>query len=771
MPNASYTISSIIFTILLAFIFFSKKRINHPENKLFSIIIVITLIGILSELINYFLVIHCISETHWVYILSSKLILIYYAIWGTLFAKYVNLISSKQWLNKIYNILLFFVVFIIMLIPLQFNHINNLRIPQGMSVMVVYGLTGIYIIASLAISSFSLKRENIKKYIPLLGFILIGAITMSIQLIKPEMLMMSFLHCLILYLMYFTIENPDVQMLNEVTLAKEQAEHANKAKTDFLSSMSHEIRTPLNAIVGFSQVIEQADTLEEAKENAKDIVEASNTLLEIVNGILDISKIEAGKLELVLKDYDPYELFESASKLIELKMKDKGLDFQVNIAKDIPRVLYGDPANIKKIIVNLLSNAYKYTDKGIVKYNVSSVINKDICRLMISVEDTGRGIKKENIDKLFTKFQRLDEDRNTTIEGTGLGLAITKQLVEMMGGKIVCQSVYGSGSKFTIALDQKITSMIEIKPKKMVTTTRASSGFKNKKILIVDDNNLNIKVAERLLKQFEVNITSVDSGFACLEKINNGEKFDLILMDDMMPKLSGTETLERLKNINGFVTPTIALTANAISGMREQYIEKGFNDYLAKPIEKEELLRVFNEYLITSKEDEKIDFGSLPNDIFKINEEEVKDLVIDANKEEKLEEVKEIREANLTINKEIYDLNYLTNNQIDIKCGLELLGDETTYKETMLDFYKNIKNKVLELNQYLEKKDMSNYAILVHSLKSDSKYLGFTHLADLALDHEMKSKENDYEYIKNNYYLLIDEIKRIIVIIKKYLNK
>ena len=274
-------------------------------------------------------------------------------------------------------------------------------------------------------------------------------------------------------------------------------------------------------------------------------------------------------------------------------MDEKTLDFQISISEDIPEVLYGDHANLKKIITNLLSNAAKYTDSGFVKYDVKCINNNKTTRLIISVEDSGRGIKKENIDKLFTKFQRLDEDRNTTIEGTGLGLAITKQLVELMGGKIVVHSDYKKGSKFTVIIDQKI----ENEPiKKEEKKKQTKLDLKGKKILIVDDNTLNLKVAAKFLEIYNPEVETVESGFACLEKVKDNN-YDLILLDDMMPKMSGVETLKKLKENEGFKTPVVVLTANAISGMKEKYLNEGFDDYLAKPINKEELKNILEKVL------------------------------------------------------------------------------------------------------------------------------------------------------------------------------
>ena len=292
----------------------------------------------------------------------------------------------------------------------------------------------------------------------------------------------------------------------------------------------------------------------------------------------------------------------------------------MNVAPDIPNTLYGDKGKIKEIITNLLTNAVKYTEKGTITFDISCINKNNNSTIIISVEDTGRGIKPEKIDKLFTKFERLDEDRNTTLEGTGLGLAITKRLVEMLNGKIIVQSVFGSGSKFTVYLPQIISANQKIETIKKENNLDLST----KKVLVVDDNDLNLKIAERLLKKYNLQIETCKSGYECLDKINNNQKYDLIFMDDMMPKMSGTETLHILKDNPDFKTKVIVLTANAIEGMKEKYIEDGFNDYLAKPIEKEELERILRHYL--NSEIESANFAPLPKELYQIDDNVIKKL-------------------------------------------------------------------------------------------------------------------------------------------------
>lgn len=325
-------------------------------------------------------------------------------------------------------------------------------------------------------------------------------------------------------------------------------------------------------------------------------------MLEIINGVLDISKIESGKIEITNETYKPYEMLNDVIKMLNYRFEEKKLVFNVNIAPDIPTTLYGDRSNIQKVITNLLTNAAKYTSCGHVDFTINCINKSNVCRLFISVEDTGRGIKPENIDKLFTKFNRLDEDKNTTNEGTGLGLAITKHLVELMGGEITVQSKYGSGTKFTVTLNQSIQAPENEEVADVTALTNCAadnnnqSSLTDKRVLLIDDNKLNIKIAAKYLSTYQCQIIEAISAQECLNMIDKGEKFDLLLADDMMPEMTGTEMMKKLKS-SGYSTPIVVLTANVMDGQKEQYLKNGFDDYLGKPIDKKELNRVLKKYL------------------------------------------------------------------------------------------------------------------------------------------------------------------------------
>ena len=604
MEGILLPVCSLFFSGLMCYIYFSKERVDLLENKMYSCMIVCSFVdSLIVTILQSIAFFYTPGYLDFIITVLNKIDFVMLILICNSIFYYIAIITLPVFKSHYRKFSIpFLVTDLIVFIFMLFGKVDviksgNAYTADGSAVLMAEILCGVYLIMTLLIVLFNLKKVD-KRYFFVLVMLLSLIGVLVVVNINPYLIWVSIVVCFVNYIMYFTIDNPDVKMIAQLNEAKIAAEKANTAKTEFLSSMSHEIRTPLNAIVGFSNMLLEDKTLpDSAKDEVNDIVMASDNLLEIVNGILDISKIEAGKLEIVNTEYDFNKVTTELIALTKGRLGDKPIELITKIDDTIPRVLYGDASRLKQICVNILTNAVKYTKEGSITFSINSVVKNDVCRLIISVEDTGIGIKQENINKLFNKFERLDLEDNVTIEGTGLGLAITKKLVDLMHGAIVVQSVYGKGSKFTVSIDQMIVKNPTITTSEPVIT-KDEIKVNNKLVLVVDDNKINLKVAERLLGTYGITTECVESGFICIDNLKNGKKYDLILMDDMMPKLSGVETLHKIKEqIPDFNIPTVALTANALTGMREKYLADGFNDYLAKPISKDELNRIINEYL------------------------------------------------------------------------------------------------------------------------------------------------------------------------------
>jgi len=577
------------------------------------------------------------------------------------------------------------------------------------------------------------------------------------------------------------------------TLREEKvlAEKASLAKSQFLANMSHEIRTPINGVLGMDTMLLKECKEDSLKEYALNIQSAGQSLLSIINDILDISKIESGKMEIVPVEYDLFSVLNDCRNMVAMRASEKNLDLRVEVDKSMPSGLMGDEIRVRQIINNLLSNAVKYTPNGNVTLRVSfermdNVLSNDsevrTVNLIIAVQDTGIGIRGEDIDKLFMTFQRLEEKRNRNIEGTGLGLNLTKRLVDLMGGDIQVKSEYGKGSTFIVAIPQIVKRSEPMgdfneRCNKAISVDEVRYRFKapHATILVVDDVPMNLRVMGGLLKETQIQIDTALNGMEALERIKR-KHYDMIFLDHMMPVMDGMETMSIMQNLSGYPnehTPVIMLTANADKKARDYYMQAGFTDYLSKPIREmdllEMLLRCLPQELVTLvNQSVPVEEPKSLDDLYQTPAVSVplnnSNTVMVASKEDN-----DVKPVDLAKYSEDL-MNLAATGFVDVGIGLGYcMNDEDFYRDMLAEFV--MSNREGELNTALKNKDYETYRIAVHALKSTALTVGAVEFSSRAKAMEFACKEGRYDYVLMNHDALMAEYRNFLNVLSEFLPK
>lgn len=592
-----FTIYSLFYSLLINIVYFSSKRLRSIENKIFEKIMLTNFVGVLLAIGSYF-TIKNIDRFELLNTFVSKGYIVYLLTWLTLFSVYIFVISIKDGkdkrseVNKIINLFgILYLIFLIIIIikPLYYHNINGAIYSYGPSANVMYIVSIVYITVWLIRLSTNIKRIRDKKYLPIFAFMGLGLVVMIIQKQHPELLLMTSMETFIVFLMYHTIENPDMQIIEEVHRAKEISDNANEEKSMFLYNMTNEIR-------GITKDIDySADNILEEVDNKKvDVLNIGNSAREIKNNtakfttmtneILDISQMDSN-IKIYNDKYNVKIIIKELVQIYKKKAEDKGISFRTNIASDIPPYLYGDSMGLKKALSIILDNSVKYTSSGFIDFDVSTIIKRDIARLVITVEDSGSGIKAEDLNKIFNK--KVNDNERLNIK---YNLYNAKRLVILMGGTIIPSSVYGRGTTIKVVLDQKIADIDD-------ALDKYESVYDKKSILLVDDNVSSGKIFTKMLKDTNIELSIVTSGKECLDKIRNKDKYDLILLDEDMEPLDGITVMRKLKEIRTFNIKTILLTKNNDYEYNDDYLEYGFDGYLLKPIDKDKLFELIDKYL------------------------------------------------------------------------------------------------------------------------------------------------------------------------------
>ena len=582
------TIISFFYNILLMIAYFSKDKIKTLENKVYSKLIIINFIGIILELFCTIFAGYA-KDYLMFYTILNKLFLVELTVWCSVFSIYVFLISSNREKNQLrlylkkvtmlHIIIDIITMILIFVLPIQFN-INTLgyvMYSYGPSVNIVFGSSTLYIILMVTCLVKNFKNIKSKKYLPIYVYMVIGVLVGIIQKLYPEILAFTSMEAFITVIMYFTIENPDKKLLEEAHISKKIADAANEDKSMFIYNMMNDVKNVARDINKSSEEILNSDDIEDNKYFARKIISSNNKLYSMANDIYNIDVIDDINVKTINNKYNITVLLKEIVRKNKKLFEDKGINFRYSIDSNLPDTLYGDSINLKNVLNTILGNSYKYTDRGYVELSANAIFKNDIARLVIKIEDSGVGIRAEELDKCLNK--------NTKDQNSLYG---ARKIINMMGGNLLISSEYNKGTTITIILDQKIG---------IDNKDNYDSYVNNKKILIVDDDNSNIKLIGKILDKHNILYDSSTLGKEALDRIRKGDRYDLILLDEDMPYMNGISVMNKFSKIKGFDTNVILLTRNNSIKYDEGYKDSGFSDYIIKPIDKDDLMNKINKWL------------------------------------------------------------------------------------------------------------------------------------------------------------------------------
>ncbi len=595
-----FTIYSLFYSVLLNIVYFARKRLVTFENKIFEKIMITNLIGVILAIGSYFTIVN-IDKYPIFNVIVSKGYIVYLLTWITLFSVYIFAISTddsrnrKKKINRIikgFSILYVIFLIIIIIKPLYYHNAGGAVYSYGPSANVMYVVSSVYIAIWIVRLIINYKKIRDKKYLPIFAFMLLGVVVIVIQKSHPELLLMTSMETFIVFLMYHTIENPDMKILEEVHRAKEISDNANEEKTMFLYNMTNEIRNITKDIdYSADDILDETSNkkvdVEVINDAAREIKGSTAKFTTMTNEILDINSIDSASIKVYNDKYNVKLIIKELVTVYSKKCNVKNIAFRPSIASDIPEYLYGDSVGLKQVLDIILDNSVKYTSSGYIEFNVNAIIKNNIARLIITVEDSGTGMKAEDIIKVFNK----KNDHNEDSLNLNNNLYNAKALITLMGGTIIPSSIYGTGTTMKIVLDQKVAKESDEKLDKY------EEVYDKKKILLVDDNISTEKIISKLIKGTNIKLDYVSLGKEALDKIRGKEKYDLILLDEVMDPLDGVTVMKKFKDIRNFKTNVILLTRNNEYEYNEEYLTYGFSGYLLKPISKDKLFEIIDKYL------------------------------------------------------------------------------------------------------------------------------------------------------------------------------